>query len=160
MDGLAASFPLARKEAKKKLEARYSALKKKEKRSRKPSSSFSIASTVCGAGCAETISPVPSKEDHHLHLRQELISLKHQLRELRKNKVRSVQFADPLVVAVRYRPYTDPFDIPLLYFQEDELDLFEEDRHTVSGDIVECAFVETVRAVSVAYSRRANVDDE
>lgn len=160
MDGLAASFPLARKEAKERLKARYNLLKKKEKRSRKKEETpFFLANSTCGVGCGETISPTPSRESHRLELRQELLQLKLQIRELRKHKKHSVRFAAPLVTETRYRPYTDARDIPELFFQEEELDLLEEDRDSDTGDVVECEFVEAVRAVSVACMKRASIDD-
>lgn len=159
MDGLAASFPLARKEAKQRLQSRYNALKRKEKRSRRQqqrSNLSLILDNTCGIGCNDQI-PLPTvKEEQRLRLRHELLQLKLQLQELRKSKQHSVKFSDPLVNEVRYRPYTDECDIATLYFQEEELDLLEEDRYSDPGDIVECEFVEAVRAVSVAYRKRGN----
>ena len=52
---------------------------------------------------------------------------------------KSVRFAAPIVTLVKYRPYTEESEIPVLYFQEEELDELEWDREMDPGDAFECS---------------------
>lgn len=54
---------------------------------------------------------------------------------------KNVHFAAPIVTLVKYRPYTEEAEIPLLYFQEEELDELEFDREMVLGDQFECSMI-------------------
>lgn len=72
---------------------------------------------------------------------------------------KSVRFADQLVSQVTYRPYTPQEDIPLLYFQEEELESLEWDRETVSGEQFECQYDEAVMMVRIAFQKRNSSDE-
>jgi hypothetical protein len=119
--------------------------------------------------------PLPLQLDKgKLSTREELLRLKMQLRELRRMASpsvavdpttvaapprREVRFAAPLVTQVTYRPYTEPEDIALLYFQEEELEALECDREEVSGDQFECQYDEAVMTVRIAYQKLNPADE-
>jgi hypothetical protein len=118
--------------------------------------------------------PLPLQLDKNkLSTREELLRLKMQLRELRRMASpsvaadptttaaprREVRFAAPLVTQVTYRPYTEPEDIALLYFQEEELEALECDREEVSGDQFECQYDEAVMTVRIAYQKLNPADE-
>lgn len=103
------------------------------------------------------LAQVQSRKNKHKKLQRQLFDLKRRLQNTATKK--RVRFATPLVTELYTRPYTDIDDIPNLFFQEEELDQFEQDREDTSADIVECAFVEEVYAISVAYQRRTSVDE-
>jgi hypothetical protein len=54
-----------------------------------------------------------------------------------KSKGKKVQFAHPLISQLKYRPKTRPEEIDVLFFREDELLDWEEDRVTTSPEFVE-----------------------
>ena len=54
-----------------------------------------------------------------------------------KTKTKKVQFAHPLISQLKYRPKTRPEEIDELYFREEELLDWEEDRETTSPEFVE-----------------------
>lgn len=57
----------------------------------------------------------------------------------KKEKNLKVNFSDPLVTLTKHRPYTDPEDIPRLFFDQDELDTLEADRRgRLAEDQIEC----------------------
>jgi hypothetical protein len=74
-------------------------------------------------------------------------------------KKKSVHFCAPLVTEIHHRPYTPTSDIAKLFFQEDELEMFADDRSQDPGDVVECEYMEEAYAVSVAYQRRQSIDE-
>jgi hypothetical protein len=59
-----------------------------------------------------------------------------------KGKKKRVQFAHPLISSLKYRPTTRPEEIGDLFFCEDELLDWEEDRETTSPEQVECMIPE------------------
>jgi len=63
------------------------------------------------------------------------------VRSLPPPRRKNVHFAAPIVTLVKYRPYTEEAEIPLLYFQEEELDELEFDREMVLGDQFECSMI-------------------
>jgi hypothetical protein len=119
--------------------------------------------------------PLPLQLDKNkLSTREELLRLKMQLRELRRMaspsaavdpataaapQRKEVRFAATLVTQVTYRPYTEPEDIALLYFQEEELEALECDREEVSGDQFECQYDEAVMTVRIAYQKLNPADE-
>ena len=80
----------------------------------------------------------------------DLASIKKELADLRqwakakkeKSMTKRVQFSYPLITSMKYRPKTKPEDIDALYFREDELQNWEEDRETTSPEQVECMISE------------------
>jgi hypothetical protein len=88
-------------------------------------------------------------------------SVKENLQALKKEKIntKTVRFAAPLVTKINYRPYTPQSEIAILYFQEDELEEFECDRETVSGDQFECQYDESALAVHIAYGKINPADE-
>jgi hypothetical protein len=134
LDGLSNSYALVRSELRQKLEPRYNALLRHKRNIRK----------------------------NQQHVVEELNQLKCRLKRMSHTtspSSKSVRFSHPEVTETHIRPYTPTNEISRLFFQEDELDQFEQDRSRDPGDIVECAFVEEARAISVAYQRRTSVDD-
>jgi hypothetical protein len=76
-------------------------------------------------------------------IKQELADLKKWAKEKKaKGKKKRVQFAHPLISSLKYRPKTRPEDIGDLFFGEDELLNWEEDRETTSPEQVECMIPE------------------
>lgn len=72
------------------------------------------------------------------------------------HKATRVQFTEPLVTQVSYRPYTDPEDIEKLYFVEEELNELEWDRQTVADDQFEVIMASSASAkdVRIAHQKR------
>ena len=70
----------------------------------------------------------------------EVVKLRKELNKRRQQQTSSpsrrpsVHFANPLVTDTQYRPYTDPADVPNLYFVEEELYTLECDRRMVDDD--------------------------
>ena len=54
-----------------------------------------------------------------------------------RRKGKRVQFAHPLITQLKYRPKTRPDEIDRLYFREEEIQEWEEDRETTSPEFVE-----------------------
>lgn len=81
-----------------------------------------------------------SESDHDLGaIKKELKDLRKWAKEQKtKEKKKRVQFAHPLISSLKYRPKTRPEDIGDLFFGEDELLDWEEDRETTSPEQVEC----------------------
>ncbi|CAB9504806.1 expressed unknown protein [Seminavis robusta] len=70
---------------------------------------------------------------------------------------KSVRFTEPLVTCQYFRPKTRPEDVSLLYFDEDELELLEEDRENTSRDQFEMIAQELSEnrlRISIAYQNR------
>lgn len=70
---------------------------------------------------------------------------------------KSVCFTKPLVTSQYFRPKTRPEDVSLLYFDEDELEILEEDRETTSRDQFEMIAQELSEnrlRISIAYQNR------
>jgi hypothetical protein len=70
---------------------------------------------------------------------------------------KSVRFSKPLVTAINYRPKTLPAEVSLLFFDEDELEILEEDRETTSRDQFEMIAQELSEnrlRISIAYQNR------
>ena len=67
------------------------------------------------------------------------------------SRAKKVKFSTPIITLVNYRPYTEACDIPLLYFQEEELDELEFDRKMDPGDQFECFIDARGMAVSVDH---------
>lgn len=64
-------------------------------------------------------------------------------------KQRVVQFQYPPISSVRQCPRIDPEEIPTLFYSEEELDMFEEDRKsTFAADDVEIVAISSVNSVS------------
>jgi hypothetical protein len=84
----------------------------------------------------------------------DLVAIKKELADLRKwakakkakGKKKQVQFAHPLISSLKYRPKTRPEEIGDLYFGEEELLNWEEDRETTSPEQVECMITEDEEA--------------
>ena len=80
----------------------------------------------------------------------DLAAIKQDLAELKrwatskntKSKGKKVQFAHPLISQLKYRPKTRPEEIDALFFREDELLDWEEDRATTSPEFVELVITE------------------
>lgn len=80
----------------------------------------------------------------------DVVAIKKELKDLRqwakrkkgKGKKKRVHFAHPLISSLKYRPKTRPEEIGDLYFGEDELLNWEEDRETTSPEQVECMITE------------------
>lgn len=72
-------------------------------------------------------------------------------------KQRSVTFSNPLVSSMQYRPKTRPEDVHLLFFDEAELELLEEDRESTPRDQFEMIAQELSEnrlRISIAYQNR------
>lgn len=70
---------------------------------------------------------------------------------------KSVRFTKPLVTSQYFRPKTRPEDVSMLYFDEDELEILEEDRETTSRDQFEMIAQELSEnrlRISIAYQNR------
>jgi hypothetical protein len=70
---------------------------------------------------------------------------------------KSVRFTHPVVTSQHFRPRTRPEEVSLLFFDEDELDLLEEDRETTSRDQFEMIAQELSEnrlRISIAYQNR------
>ena len=65
-------------------------------------------------------------------------------------KQKHVQFAQPLVSSINYRLKTAAEDIDSLFFQEDELLDWEEDRETTSSERFEMTLSTDEHRVSIA----------
>ena len=72
-------------------------------------------------------------------------------------KQKSVTFSNPLVSSMQYRPKTRPEDVHLLFFDEAELELLEEDRESTPRDQFEMIAQELSEnrlRISIAYQNR------
>ena len=70
---------------------------------------------------------------------------------------KSVRFTDPLVTCQYFRPKTRPEEVSLLFFDERELELLEDDRETTSRDQFEMIAQELSEnrlRISIAYQNR------
>jgi hypothetical protein len=90
---------------------------------------------------------------------QELMGIKEltDLRQSAKTKkkrssAKKVQFAHPLISSLKYRPKTRPEEIEDLYFREDELQDWEDDRETTSSEHVELLVTEDEDNLHVAVA--------
>jgi len=75
----------------------------------------------------------------------------------KKEKNLRVKFSDPLVTSTKHRPYTDPEDIPRLFFDQDELDTLEADRRSrLAEDQIECVAngLQDDILVSISFPKR------
>lgn len=105
-----------------------------------------------------------NKDDSH----DELVAIKMNLSNLKewaKKKrdpptKKQVQFAFPLVSKVNYREKTLPEDIDLLYFHEDELSEWEEDRETTSSERFEVTIVDDEERVDISVDCRSYVSND
>mmetsp|Transcript_70682 Transcript_70682/g.106939 ORF Transcript_70682/g.106939 Transcript_70682/m.106939 type:complete len:111 (+) Transcript_70682:2-334(+) len=82
---------------------------------------------------------VESRQDDNL---DDLVAVKMELSELKewakkkkdKLKLKRVRFAQPLITEINYRPRTAPEEIDELFFRDDDLLDWEEDRETTSSE--------------------------
>ena len=96
--------------------------------------------------------------------RDELIAIKMELSDLKewakkkkhRPRKRRVQFSRPLVSSLHYRPKTAPEDIELLYFQEDELQDWEDDRETTPSERFEVTITDDVERVNISADCRSH----
>ena len=68
-----------------------------------------------------------------------------------------VRFAHPLVTSLKFRPFTKPEDLPLLFFDQDDLDQLEADRNDrIPEEEFECIATPAGQRfqVSVSFPRR------
>ena len=85
----------------------------------------------------------PESVDDLASIKQELADLKRWATTKNdKTKRKKVQFAHPLISQLKYRPKTRPEEIDELYFREEELLDWEEDRETTSPEFVELVITE------------------
>jgi hypothetical protein len=104
-----------------------------------------------------------AKKDEHLELQGDMAPTKplvpetHSSTALSTRPKKSVRFTSPVVTSQYFRPRTLPEDISLLFFDEYELELLEEDRETTSRDQFEMIAQELSEnrlRISIAYQNR------
>lgn len=91
------------------------------------------------SGSKSMSTKLESRQDDSLEeslnlLKKELSDLKKSTESKRCRRKKSVQFSHPLIESLNYRPKTLPEEMDRLYFQEDELLDWEEDRERTSNE--------------------------
>jgi hypothetical protein len=101
----------------------------------------------------------PAQEDsvdELVAIKMELCNLKEWAKKKRdKSKSRRVQFAHPLVSSLNYREKTAPEDIDTLFFREDELLDWEEDRETTPTERFEVTIADDEERVNISSECRS-----
>jgi hypothetical protein len=94
--------------------------------------------------------------DQLVAIKMELSDLKEWAKKKRdKSKTKRVHFAHPLILSLNYRPKTLPEEIDALYFREDELLDWEEDRETTPFERFEVSITEDEGQVAISSDCRS-----
>ena len=104
---------------------------------------------------------VPGWEDPDL----ELMAFQREVKALKRWKAgkrsftgqprKCVRFAHPIVTSQKNRPFTEPEDLPLLFFDQDDLEQLETDRNnSIPEEEFECVATPAGKKVSVSFPRR------